>query len=222
MNEDIIVTPAHITYKNKKTPFRIVYVVVILALIISCGSLLSFALYSTGIGISASGINIDYYAVSFGRFDSFQQATDFSHNIQLKGGAGVIYGEDNHVLCGMYKSKSDAEKVTNQNSDFPCEVVCLKVDKRYNNQLQVVDNLLNYSREYDQTLDSSTLSNALKNEINSLTNTAKNESNKMVKEFYNHVSDLLSAIISSQSNYSYTVKYVAITSLLELKNMSEI
>ncbi|MFQ6773388.1 MAG: hypothetical protein ACLRFG_02840 [Clostridia bacterium] len=220
MNEDIV-TPAYITYRKKKSPFRMVTIFLAIALIISCGSILSFLLYSTGLGISPRKATITYYAVSFGQFVSSDDANAFAQDMQLKGGAGVIYGSQNHVLCSVYKSKSQASKVIGNNTDYHCEIVEIHISKQHSTPLKIVDNLLQISIDYDQTKDLLSTKTALQDLSNTLPSLTQDTTNKLVQEYYIHTSSLISAILPSTSNYGYSIKYVALSCLIELKNMSE-
>lgn len=180
--------------------------ILFIALVISLGGLLGWALYRFGFGIVPRHKTVSYYAVCFGEFDTKAQAETFAQSLQLKGGAGFVMGDKNMVLASIYPTKQQAESVINNNTDYSGKVVVIDINDSYKNEQKILNSLINLYIDYDKTQDASLCIKSLDN-ICSLAR----EQEFSRAGFYNYLSRMVNVVKNMQSNLGYGLKYLSVS-----------
>lgn len=189
--------------KSKRTSLLIF--ILFLALVISLGGLLGWALYSLGFGISPRHKMVTYYAVCLGEFDTKEQAESFGQGLRLKGGAGFVT-DDNKVLASVYTSKSQAENVVSNNPDYTGKVVTIEINAEYKNERKILNNLIDICIDYVKNPDSADC-------IKSLDDIVKraDELDFVRAGFKSYLTRMVSVVKNMNSNLGYGLNYLCVS-----------
>ena len=189
-----------------------------LAILISIASLVGYFMYYLGAGFEKRQQNVQYFCVSFGRYDTREEANQFAKNIRLRGGAGVIYGDKNEVLGSLYKSKEDANKVVAQNESYSMSILTFSLTDKYS-MCWCIDELMDISVNFDKTDDATITSSKLQILKNRLAQAENKTKNVVAQDYARYAITLIDGATQSPSNYAFNIKYIAINALIRLVKM---
>ena len=150
---------------KKFSPLTFFIIIIGFCVAVSCGSLLSNALISTGIitNMEISTPQCNFFAISTANCQKSEDLNEQKNFLQQNTGAGYVkqLNETFYLLSGVYANKADAELVKNNLSqNIECEILTIafpkiKIDGNFNsNERLVLSNCVNsqtsiYTALYD-------------------------------------------------------------------------
>ncbi len=119
--------------KMKKAVF--ILLLFVIAVLILASSMFAFSKFDFTSAFNMNKYLIynskSYYAISLKQGVSFAEVSDETNLIKIQDGAGFVYKQNGtyHLIASTYGSKSDAEKVINNISNYDAQIVEIKFDK---------------------------------------------------------------------------------------------